>query len=73
MASKICLKCETRGGMNFMKGEVTQKYDTATQAPELTTWTCPYCGYEETETNPYVGMGVTYNSGIVQGPIKGNE
>ena len=73
MATKICLMCESRGGMNFMKGDVTQEFDSETKAAEITEWSCPYCGYKETETVPYTGMGVAYNSGIVQGPVKGEE
>lgn len=71
MATKICpYKCGGAGGMNYMKGEVTQEYNNSTQAPQITQWTCPYCGYKETETIPFLATGGTYNSGIVQGPVK---
>lgn len=73
MATQICKMCESRGGMNFMKGEVTQEYSSETQAAQITEWTCPYCGYKETETVPFTGMGVAYNSVAVQGPLKADE
>jgi hypothetical protein len=59
--------------MNFMAGEVDQEFNIETGDAQITTWTCPYCGYSEVETIPFTGMGASYNSGIVQGPIKGNE
>jgi len=70
MASQICpTKCGGAAGMNYMKGEVTQEFNMSTQAPQITDWTCPYCGYKYTETVPFESTGGTYNSGIVQGPL----
>lgn len=73
MATKICLKCEPRAGMNFMKGEVTQEYNNDTEAAQITEWTCPYCGHKETETIPFESTGGTFNSGVAQGPASTDE
>ena len=63
--AKLCQQCETRGGINHMIGEVTTKFITGTQN-EVIAWTCPFCGYTETETNIYDSetAGGAYNSGI---------
>lgn len=65
---KLCPVCESRAGINHMKGNVTQVYDNATETPEIIEWTCPYCGFQETETNYFQSNGGTYNSGVAQGP-----
>jgi len=70
MGTTICTKCGGANGLPYMKGEVIQEYDHATHAPQITEWTCPYCGYKETEEIPFEAMGGTYNSGVVQGPVK---
>ena len=70
MAARLCPQCKLGGGINHMKGNITQKYNITTQVPEITEWTCPYCGHKETESVPYQAEGGTYNSGIAQGPAK---
>ena len=69
MAIKLCMKCGGAAGMAYMKGEVTQEFDMVTGDPQITTWTCPYCGNIETEEIEFAKSGGTYNSGIVQGPV----
>ncbi len=68
MATQLC-NCGGGYGLPYMKGEVTQEFDMATHADQITEWTCPFCGKKETETVPYESMGM-YNSGVVQGPVK---
>ncbi len=68
MAALLCPKCETRGSINHMKGEVTP-YNPETSDPEVTVWTCPFCGWSETQTVTYEAMGV-YDNGVDQGPDK---
>jgi len=70
MATQICTKCGGGNTLPYMKGEVIQEFDMATEAAQITEWTCPYCGFKETETVPYESTGGTYNSGVVQGPLK---
>ncbi len=64
-AAKICPVCDSRGGLNHMIGNVTQRFVTGTQN-EVIAWTCPYCAHTETETNVYdsATAGHAYNSGI---------
>jgi len=70
MASKTCPNnCGGGWGLPQMKGEVVQEFDMATHADQITDWTCPYCGYTETETISFDAMGV-YNSGIAQGSVQ---
>jgi hypothetical protein len=65
MAAKLCQQCESRGGLQHMIGEVSQKFITNVQN-EITVWTCPFCGFTETETNVYDSATASgaYNSGI---------
>lgn len=57
-----CPKCESRSGLNIMKGEVTQLMDAATKTPQITEWTCGYCGYKDSDT-VYMGeMGGSQNT-----------
>lgn len=63
MAAKLCMVCESRGGIQHMKGTTTQKFVTDVQ-PEIIEWVCPYCGFNEIETNHFQAIGGTYNSGV---------
>jgi len=53
MATKVCPICESRGGLNIMKGDVTQlmsaKTDTTPAIPKLIDWTCGFCGHTESD------------------------
>jgi C4-type Zn-finger protein len=69
LTPKICPVCQGAAGMPYMKGVVTQKFDMTTKVPEITEWTCPYCGHKETDTIEFAQSGGNYNSGIVQGPV----
>jgi len=61
MATKQCPQCESRGGLNLMKGEVTQLMDAATKTPKLVTWTCGYCGYTDSDETHFTDKGGMYN------------
>ena len=71
-STKICTHCRSQAGsiLPHMKGVVVQDYNIETGDPEIISWTCPMCGYGETETNTYEPSGGTYNSGAAQGPQK---
>jgi len=47
MANKVCPICESRGGLNIMKGEVTQLISVTPRLPKLIDWTCGFCGHTE--------------------------
>jgi len=65
MSTKICpSKCGGAAGMNYMRGEVVQEFNMETKAPQITDWTCPYCGFKETLTVEFAQSGGTYNSGV---------
>ena len=73
MASiRFCTECKSQGGpMPMMKKEITQKFSDSDH-PENITWTCPQCGHIEYEIDRYEPATGVYNSGIVQGPLKGD-
>lgn len=50
MANKECPTCESRNGLNMMKGEVTQLMDAATKTPKIIDWTCGFCGFTDQDT-----------------------
>jgi hypothetical protein len=56
-----------------MKSKVVAPYDPKEHTPEQLQWTCPYCGYKEDEEISHEAQGGTYNSGIVQGPLKADD
>ena len=68
LTPKVCPNCQGAAGMPYMKGVVTQVFDMTTKVPEITEWTCPYCGHKETEEVEFAKSGGTYNSGVAQGP-----
>ena len=53
MATKVCPICESRSGLNMMKGNVTQlmraKTETEEAKPKLIDWTCGFCGHTESD------------------------
>jgi len=73
LTPKICTECGGAAGMPYMKGVVTQKFvapvvengqETTPEQPEITQWTCPYCGHSYPETIYFSQSGGNYNSGI---------
>ncbi len=75
LTPRICTKCGGAAGMAYMKGVVTQKFvaaivddetgqEVTPEQPEITQWTCPYCGYSEPEEIYFSQSGGNYNSGI---------
>ncbi len=57
MATRECPICESRAGLNMMAGEITQLIDVATDTPQLTDWTCGFCGYQESEVTQVCSLG----------------
>lgn len=47
MNAKVCPNCESRNGLNMMKGEITQEMSVKPRLPRLIEWTCGFCGYKE--------------------------
>jgi len=69
MLQKDCPKCESRAGLNIMKGEVTQLMDAATKTPMITNWTCGYCGFTDQDTTYMGSMGGCQNVKSIVGVI----
>ncbi len=61
MASKLCPICESRGGLNMMKGEVTQLLRAEPRQPKLITWTCPYCGHTDSDEIHFTDINAMHN------------
>jgi len=61
MATKQCPQCESRGGLNLMKGEVAQLYDGPSNTPEIINWTCGFCGYTDQDESYMTEKGGMYN------------
>jgi len=61
MQAKVCPICESRSGLNIMKGEVTQlmyaKTDTTPAQAKIINWTCGFCGHKETDTIQMTELG----------------
>jgi len=47
MSAKVCPICDSRGGLNIMKGEVIQPIQVKPRLPKLIDWTCGFCGHTE--------------------------
>ena len=65
MATKVCPICESRGGLNMMKGDVTQLMDAATKTPKLISWTCGFCGHTESDEIHLAELGGCHNTKTV--------
>ena len=61
MQNKVCPICESRSGLNIMKGEVVQlmyaKTDIAPAQDKIIDWTCGFCGHKETDTIQMTELG----------------
>jgi predicted nucleic-acid-binding Zn-ribbon protein len=68
-----CPKCESRNGLNIMKGEVTQLMDAATKTPQIINWTCGFCGYTDSDTIYMGEMGGSQNVKSIVGEIPAPE
>lgn len=69
MATKECPKCESRNGLNMMKGEVTQLMDATTKTPQIIVWTCGFCGHTDSDTIHMGSMGGNQNEKSIVGTI----
>ena len=57
MSEKVCPICESRSGLNMMKGEVTQLMSVSPRLPKLIDWTCGYCGHKEHDEIEMTDLG----------------